>query len=126
MAWSYVIDREKKLVISASTGMFTSADADEHQKALLADPDFDPDFSQLMDFSAVTQIPLDSGTIARLADRKVFSARSRRAIVVPSTLGYGLARMFTTYREIAGGEEKIEIFTDRNAALLWLEQQIGD
>jgi hypothetical protein len=126
MAWNYVIDKDKKLVVTTATEIVTAADFEEHQNRLINDPDFDSSFSQLADLSEVTQLELDSGTIARLSHRNMFSPLSRRAFVVADSLGHGLIRMFSTYRDINGGGENIQIFRDRNQALRWLGQETGD
>src|SRR5437879_447998 len=117
MALDYVIDREKKLVISTATGVFTATDAFTHQNKLRSDPNFSGDFSQLLDFSAVTSVQIDSGSIALLAHATIYSEKSRRAFVVHGALTFGLARMFGTYRDIAKGKEQIRVFENRSGAM---------
>ena len=120
MAWDYTIDREKKLVISTATGAFTAPDAFAHQNKLRSDPNFNQDFSQLLDFSAVTSVQIYSESIVQLAHATIYSEKSRRAFVVRDALTFGLARMFGTYRDIAKGKEKIRIFEGPNEAVQWL------
>jgi len=122
MPASYVIDKERGLVISKATGMFTGADAEAHQKALLADENFQSSFHQLLDLSGMSQLVLSSHWVKQLAERSIFSEKSRRAFLVSGQLPIGMSRMFATYREIAGGREQIKIFEDREEAMRWLMQ----
>jgi hypothetical protein len=109
MPSSYKIDKENRLVISTGTGVLTMADALAHQEQLLKDPDFDPSFSQLLDFTHVTDVELSSEEIHRLARTTVFSANSRLAFLANSDLKLGLARMFAIIRE-SFGEKGIRVF----------------
>jgi hypothetical protein len=119
MPATYEIDKERRLVISSATGPFLMADGLGHQERLRKDPDFDPTYSQLMDFTAVTEFKIGVDEVQALAQRGLFSAASRRAIVVPNDLGYGLARMFEMFRENAG-EFGIRVFRDRAEAVEWV------
>ncbi len=87
-----------------------------HQDKLLNDPDFVPDFSQLMDFTHVTEVALTSEDLRRIADRSIFSPDSRRAILVSSDLVFGLSRMFEIFRDILG-EKGIRVFRNLEEAL---------
>jgi hypothetical protein len=120
MPASYVIDKERGLVISKGTGRFTPEDGFAHQNALAADENFDNTFNQLLDFSEVTEVVLNTDSIRQLAERHVFSEHSRRAFLVNSNLVIGLSRMFAAYREIAGGKEQMRIFEDWDEAMHWL------
>jgi hypothetical protein len=115
----YKIDKERRLVLSSGAGTFTLADALGHQEKLAGDPDFDPSFSQLMDFSHITGFDIDADGVRRLAQRSIFSPHSRRAIIMKSEAAYGLARMFEILRE-AAGEHGIHVFRNLDEALDWI------
>jgi hypothetical protein len=115
----YKIDKDRRLVISSATGAFNKEDALGHQNRLRADPDFDPTYSQLMDFTHVTQILLTAVDVQQLALANIFSKESRRAFLVANDLAFGLARMFEILRENAG-EEGIRIFRNLEEALDWV------
>jgi hypothetical protein len=115
----YKIDKERRLVMSTGAGILTMAQSLAHQNKLANDPDFDPSFSQLMDFTLVTQVALDASDIRRLAQRSIFSPESRRAFIVPSATAYGLARMYGILRE-AAGEHGIGVFRNLEEALDWI------
>ncbi len=120
MPCRYVIDKERRLVTTTGSGVLTFAEAWIHQHQLTRDPNFNPDFFQLLDATRVTQLEISSAEMKALASRQVFSARSRRAIVTSHLADYGMGRSFQTYRELAGGEEQIEVFRDMQSALEWL------
>jgi hypothetical protein len=115
----YKIDKERKLVISTGSGVFTMADALAHQEKLRKDPDFDPSFSQLLDFTHVTKLELDAKDVRRLAQTFVFSDDSRRAILVSGDVAFGLARMFEMLRDTFG-EKGIRVFRNLDDALDWV------
>lgn len=115
----YKIDKERRIVMSTGSGKLTKDDLMGHQDRLLKDPDFDPSFSQLYDFTNATEAAFQTSDIETFAKRDVYSPSSRRAIVVAKDEHYGLARMFQTYREFAG-EHGIRVFWNLDDALDWI------
>jgi hypothetical protein len=115
---SYQIDKSRRLVISTASGFLTAADILAHQRKLLVDPSFDPDCSQIVDCCAVTGIDLNPDDVRAVTAATIFSAHSRRAVVVATDEQFGFARMFKMMRE-AQGEYGIRIFRDRAEALRW-------
>ena len=113
------IDKERKLVISTACDVFTMADGLGYQKQLLSDPDFDPSFAQLADFTHVTKFDIKGDDIRLLAQKNIFSPQSRRAFVVKSDVAYGFARMFEIFRETLG-EKGIRVFRNLDEALEWV------
>jgi hypothetical protein len=113
------IEKNKRLVMSTLSGVFTLADGLAHQEKLLKDIDFDPNFSQLLDCTHVTKVELGPDDVRRLAQRSIFSPDSRRAILVSNDLVFGFARMFVLFRE-ALGEKGVRIFRDLDEALYWV------
>jgi hypothetical protein len=115
---SYQIDKARRLVISTASGFLTAADILVHQRKLLADPCFDPACSQIVDCSAVTGIDLSPDDVRAVTAATIFSAHSRRAVLVATDEQFGFARMFKMMRE-AQGEYGIRVFRDRAEALRW-------
>jgi len=115
----YKIAKERRVILSTASGIFTLADALAHQGQILADPDFDNRYSQLLDLSHVTKMELSTEDVRKLAERAVFWPTSSRAILVNTDLGHGLARLFKMLRENAG-ETGIRIFRDLDEALEWI------
>ncbi|HXJ06488.1 MAG TPA: hypothetical protein VNH65_15395 [Candidatus Acidoferrum sp.] len=115
----YKVDKERKIILTTGTGVFNRGEALAHQARLLSDPDFDPNYSQLIDFMQITHFDLNAEDVRQMAHRNVFSPDSRRAILVPNELAYGIGRMFEILRESAG-ERGIRIFRKLEEALDWV------
>ena len=119
MSAFYKIDKERRLVLSSGAGVLTKEDILGHMDRLSKDPDFDPDFSQVSDFTQLTGLNIEPEDVRQLAQRNIFSPRSRRAFVVKDDLQFGLARMFQTHRELSG-EGGIRVFRTIDEALDWV------
>jgi len=115
---SYQIDKARRLVISTASGFLTAADILAHQRQLLGDPDFDPTCSQIVDCTAVTGIDLSADDARAVTATTIFSAHSRRAVLVTTDELFGFFRMFKMIRE-GHGEYGIQVFRDRDEALHW-------
>jgi hypothetical protein len=115
----YMIDKERRVVMTTGSGTFTMSDALRHQDNLLQDPDFDPSFSQIMDLTHVTRFDVEPDDIRKLAQRTIFSPESRRAIIVNTDLAYGYGRMFELHRENFG-EMGVRVFRTLEEALDWV------
>jgi hypothetical protein len=113
------IEKDRRLVMSTLSGVFTLADGLAHQEKLLKDLDFDPKYSQLVDCVHVTKVAIVPTDVRRLAQRAIFSPDSRRAILVSDDQVFGFARMFVTFRE-ALGETGLRIYRDLDEALYWV------
>ena len=115
----YKIDKGRRLVLSTGSGVFSLADALSHQEKLSKDPEFDPSFSQIADFTHVTRIELSTDDIRQLAQRGIFSAHSRRAFIMPNETAFGMGRMFEILRGLEG-ERGLCIFRTLDEALDWV------
>jgi hypothetical protein len=114
----YFIDKEHRVVMSSGSGVLTREDMVGHQNRLLKDPDFDPSFSQILDFTNFTRVDVKPEDVLFLAERKIFSPDSHRAVIAGNDLVYGLARMFEIIRE-GRGDTGVRVFRDREEALAW-------
>jgi len=115
----YKIDKERRLVMTTVFGVATMADGLTHQEKLRKDPDFDPSFSQLMDYTHVVRFEITAEDVRTLAQQPIFSPHSRRAMLVSGDLAFGLARMFEALRE-SFGEQGIRVFRNLDDALDWV------
>ena len=120
MPWTYVIDRHRRLIVSTGSGRLTFDEASTHNEHMESDPDFDPDFKQLIDLTRVTAFEVSTVEAKKLASRASFSAKSRRALVASSPEVFGMGRLMEIYHEMAGGRAETGIFYDRDEALKWL------
>ena len=120
MPYGYVIDKERRLVISTASGQVTSTDIKSHEDRLTSDPDFNPEFNQFVDGSAATALDISVDEAKTFAQRVYFSPRSRRAFFALSPAIYGMLRLMWAHHEIAKAQEQIGVFYERNEALKWL------
>ena len=120
MPTRYVIDTEKRLVISSGWGCVTCAEILAHRKQLVSHPDFDPKFDQLVDGRSVTELDMTMDEAKKIASSSPFSPESRRAFVASSLLVLGFARLMETHSKRGEGREQVRVFHDLPSALSWL------
>jgi hypothetical protein len=120
--WNYLIDEDRRLVITTAWDTLTGADILEHRRKLKSDPRFRRSSSQLVDLTHLTSVALDYKAVEELSREHVFSRKSRRAFVAPNLLAYGMSRMFIAIRALTGGTERMEVFKNRKEALRWLRR----
>jgi hypothetical protein len=119
MPCEFLIDVNRRLVISGGTGTFRYRDFLEHMEKLALDPRFKPEFDHVVDCRKFEQLDLTAGQVENMGGRSVFAATSRRAVVVSSDLQFGLGRMFAAFREANFGQVTM-VFKDLREALVWL------
>lgn len=120
MPASYEIDKQQRLVTTIASGVLTADDIWDHQKRLTSDKDFDPSFSQLIDFNGVTELAVKIEDVRKLAETSIFSPDAWRALVIErNDLIFGFSRMFEMLRGLKG-DHSIRVFRKRNEAIMWL------
>ncbi len=119
MPCEFLIDTDRRLVISRGTGTFCYADFLEHMEKLGLDPRFRPEFDHVVDCREFERFDLTTTQIREMGGQSLFAATSKRALVVSSDLHFGLARMFATYREVNSGQVTM-VFRDMPEATAWL------
>jgi len=120
MPANYVIDKERRLVISTATGVVTAEECKQHQDRLVNDPDFDPTYNQILDFTGASTIGLNDEILRFLAVRHVFHAPSRRAFLSNNDEFSALLERNKDVRKEFLGTDAIEVFAGWDQALLWL------
>jgi hypothetical protein len=120
MPCRYAIDKARRLVITTLSGRVTFDEAKAHQTELAQDPDFSREYSQLLDGTTITSLELSPAQIRVLAQRRMFSSASRRAVVATNPAFFGVGRMLQTYLDLAKAQEQVSVFYDRESALRWL------
>jgi hypothetical protein len=120
MTVRYAIYKELRLVISTASDRVTFADIKSHQDQLLNDPDFDPQFNQFIDMTAVTVIDISTQEAIVVAQRKIFSRTSRRAFVASSPEVFGVGRLMEAYNEMSDAKSEACVFSGVPSALKWL------
>jgi hypothetical protein len=124
MPCEFLIDTDRRLVISRGTGTFRYADFVEHMEKLGLDPRFRPEFDHVVDCRKFELLDLTATQIQDVGSQSIFAATSRRAFVVSSELHFGLGRMFASFREGKCGQVTM-VFRDMREATAWLELPQG-
>ena len=120
MPCKYVIDREKRLVITSAWDRVTFAEVITLQDQLRADPEFNPDFDQLVDASAVTGIDATVEEVKKAASRRTFSSVSRRAFVATNPEVFAMGRLLGAHLGMGRVPQQVHVFYDVPSALEWL------
>ena len=104
--------------MSRGWGRLVDADLQQTQAGLRSDAQFEPDYSQLYDFTALTDLAVTAGGLRGIALQSTFAPSARRAIVVASDEAFGMARMFA----LVGDRDPnhFRIFHDMREAQAWL------
>lgn len=123
MPVSYVIDKERRLVITTGWGRVTFSEINAYEDRLRSDPDFSPELSQFVDGGGATALDISVDEAKTVARRTYFSPISRRAFFIPDPAIYGMFRLMLIHHEIAKAQEQIGVFYDRDEALKWLGVQ---
>lgn len=121
MPFSYVVYKAQRLVVSTGSGILTGEEIRECQVRTTTDPDFNPEFNQLVDVRQVTDLKMFIDEFKSLARRKVFTSGSRRAFVAASPHVFGMGRVWQAHSELStDNPSEIQVFYDLPSALEWL------
>jgi hypothetical protein len=100
MPTSVKVDVKKGIVYSSFEGMVSDSDLIAHRDVLKNHPDFNPQFSEIVDFSKVAELRVTVGLINSLAkSSSIYSPASKHAVVAPHELSFGIARMYQMLAE---------------------------
>ena len=113
-----MIDSAARVVTLTVSGNLDDAELLGLADKLAETPGLEPDFSLLIDLRQAQGQDVTSAGVYRLVERSlVLSPASRRAVVVPSNLGFGMARMYELLRTNRGAPR---VFRDYDQALRWV------
>src|SRR6516225_5862823 len=124
MPITHQVLKEQRLVLIAGSDAVGLDDIVANRKALLNDPDFDPSFDALVDFTRVPEPNLQLDAIRTLSRKPLFSRASRVAVVpaIPGSVElFAVARMYETYREVSNMGDQLRIFRTIEQAREWLD-----
>jgi len=118
VAGSYLIDVAQGLVFSRAWGVLTDGELHWHAETLAADPRFNPGFRQIASFLDVSDMRVSPEGVRTLAQMNPFRRDSRRAVVVPSDVIFGLTRMFEAH--INADQDQFRAFRSLGPAFEWV------
>ena len=117
MPYAVVIDAELRLVVTKASGSVTLEDVAAHRAELMAHPAFLSDFAQVLDVRGTGFLPAFD-ELRRLSVKDAFSMESRRAVLVDSTVQFGVARTYSGLR--AGVGAGLQPFQSLADACEWI------
>ena len=96
----YTIDVSERVVIVTFAGEIDDADLREIGPATKLNPFFDPNFSEIIDFSAVTGGDVSVGGLQALGRQmSIYNRVAKHVVIAPQPHVFGLTRMFQAYAE---------------------------
>ena len=91
---------EKALVVLTYSGEIDDKELIQPFTSLSAHPDFDPSFSEIVDFSQARDANVSTEAIRKMAQStSLYHTAARHAVVAPQHHVYGLVRMYQTLAE---------------------------
>lgn len=119
---NFRIDRPRRLIEVEIVGLHRYEESEAYVRRLLADPDYDSSFSQLIDCRKADLSELTPDALQAIAANTLSVPGRRLAIVYMRDMNEGVARLFATYLALAENKGQIAVFQDRDAALAWIEE----
>jgi hypothetical protein len=93
------IDTRRKVVYSAFYGKISDIELAGHRSAIASDPHFNPDFNEIVDFTAVTEAAVSEQTLAAMAaNPTLYSASTLHIVIAPAD---GLFQLASKYEGLA-------------------------
>ena len=113
----YTVSPAERLVVVKFGQVAGLEEIKSYAAALISDPAFRSDFSEIVDLSDVQELRLSAGDALQLADTvDSFSADAKRAFVARTPMQVHAARMHQVLRS----EERIRIFASQAEARAWI------
>lgn len=128
MSYRHDIDLPNRLIITTWSGRASDDDfiqaLTSYQQEIKGHRDYQL-FNELLDFRHITKLNLSTrgiielGRIAQRTDQP--AVQTKLAIVISSTVAFGLAQMYITYRNLVpNSNKKLNAFKRYNDAFEWL------
>ncbi len=122
MRVSCEVDRTDRVVVLCVSGEIDDAGLLGLPAAIGAAGEVPPDFALLVDLRQASGVRVTAAGVRSLvAQPLVLAPASRRAVVVPTDLGFGMARMYEMLREERAGG--MRAFRDFDAARQWVTRR---
>ena len=117
------IDPSRRLVHARCTGVVTLDEILQYEIDAVADPGFDPTFSEMLDLREADKLDLSGRSVRELVSyersHEQYTGARRVAFVAPQSLSYALARMYEMMDEESPMET--QVFREYEEATAWLE-----
>jgi len=115
MSTTFRIDTELGVIFTTCKERVTDPEAISYLRAVAQHPDYNPIYKHLIDCAEIEIFEISADLTRSIAQKKLFSSRSRCAIVAPQDHIYGMARMFELQHT-----GSVQVFRDLASAEKWL------
>jgi len=96
------IEPQRMSVSSGSHSDITDAEVAGHRAAIFSDPDFNPAFNEVVDFTFVTDVDLSESTLAALAQNpSLFHDSVFHIVVAPADVLFQIASKYKAFARIS-------------------------
>jgi hypothetical protein len=124
-----IIDTEHRRVVTTWGKCVTDEALLDYQKSVWSDPDLHG-FDELIDFRALEDIDVSADGLEAVAHAAAgiddTAGQSRVAVIVNEGLGFGLSRMYESFRELeTKARRQVMTFKRMDEALKWLDEAPG-
>ena len=113
------LDSARRLVVIRMTGAIRAGELLAAREGGRTNPVFPPGFRQLIDLGDATEFDLSSAAVESLASSSSVVPGTKRAIVAPRDLPYGMSRIFAVFAERHGHD--VRVFRSLDEAMSWLD-----
>ena len=124
VAWSYVIDTVRDVLLVKATGVFTDTDLQDMRTVTTRDPRFHREIRALFDYVEVSQSGVTLDAVGSWPMGQLYGPKSRRAIVVRPGLHEAIAHAFR-YSIDQDAHGKVLVADTRGDAVAWLNQDVA-
>jgi hypothetical protein len=130
MALRYEINEAKKLVYAIGTGVVSFSELMNHMEEISQDPRYQAPMRKLVDYRDIKSIELSMDESEIFAKKKasldsVF-AGEKCAVVSPSDIGFGMARIHDSLLDKENPNIDFVVFRKFEDALTWLGVKLED
>lgn len=126
MPVTVTIHPERRLTITTGEGVVTDEEFLRAREQLLANPDFDPAFDRIWDFSAITEAQVSDAVMARLIATSPNSERPICRAVVVSERATPMKYILDFMNRVRQTNRRIAAFPDRDRAEQWIATTRAD
>jgi len=120
MPCAHRVDVDHHLSCVSGSGIVTFEELADCERALAADPCFDPTFPFLLDLRGVEDVRLTAVQMQSLAVASPVGRSTRRAIVADRPVVFGVGRMYEVVRENRIGTDVVRVCRTLEEAGNWL------
>src|SRR5690349_21755735 len=120
MPFAYIVHKGLYVVVSTGLDRVSWTEIRACQDQTKTDPNFNPEFDQIVDLRTTTSFDMTGEQATVLARRMIFSFSSKRAFLASSPAVFGMARRWEAFTELSDNPSQIKVFYDLSPALKWL------